>query len=245
MLDLAAHVGSAPDAGAPLRLWELRQRTDVGTTATMAPDPTSTWPPDLLDAVLEGGGWEPHPDGNGNWHRRLTLADTVGPNMQLLLVGLNPSVYSAEVGVGFARPGNRFWPAALRAGIVTKDRDPLDALTSHGIGMTDMVKRATARADELGRDEYSHGLARLSQLVAWLEPGAVCVVGLAGWRSAVDRKAVAGVQPIPLGGHPVYLMPNPSGLNAHATVDSLADHLRAARDLAAEAGQRGARSRMA
>ncbi len=146
--------------------------------------------------------------------RARTLPDTVGPGMRLLVCGLNPSVYSADAGVGFARPGNRFWPAALAAGLVTVDRDPRHALIEHGIGMTDLVKRATPRADELTRDEYRAGLARVERLVAWLQPGAVCFVGLAGWRAAVDRKAVAGEQPDGIGGRPVYVMPSTSGLNA-------------------------------
>jgi len=151
---------------------------------------------------------------------------------RILVCGLNPSVYSADAGIGFARPGNRFWAAALAAGIVTVDRDTRAALTGRGVGMTDLVKRATPRADELTRDEYRDGLARVERLVQWLQPGAVCFVGLAGWRAAVDRKAVAGVQPDGIGGRPAYVMPSTSGLNAHSRLDDLADHLRAAAALA-------------
>jgi TDG/mug DNA glycosylase family protein len=98
--------------------------------------------------------------------------------------------------------------------------------------MTDLVKRATPRADELTREEYRAGLARVERMVAWLRPGAVCFVGLAGWRAAVDRKAVAGVQSGTCGGRPVYVMPNTSGLNARIPPAELADHLRAAAALA-------------
>src|SRR5690606_33071206 len=108
--------------------------------------------------------------------------------------GLNPSQYAADAGVGFARPGNRFWPAMLAAGLVRRDRDPVHALRASGVGMTDLVKRATARVDELTTAEYAEGLARVERLVAWLQPGAVVMVGLAGWRAAVDRRAVVGVQ---------------------------------------------------
>ena len=94
--------------------------------------------------------------------------------------------------------------------------------------MTDLVKRVTRRADELTPDEYRDGLDRVDGLAGWLRPRAVCVVGLTGWRAAVGREAVAGVQDRAIGGRPVYLMPNTSGLNAHETVGSLADHLRAA-----------------
>ena len=79
--------------------------------------------------------------------RARTLPDTVGPGMRLLLVGLNPSEYAADAGAGFARPGNRFWPAALAAGLVTRTHDPFHALRVDGVGMTDLVKRATPRAD--------------------------------------------------------------------------------------------------
>jgi TDG/mug DNA glycosylase family protein len=164
--------------------------------------------------------------------RARTLADTVGPGMRLLICGLNPSEYSADVGIGFGRAGNRYWAAALAAGIVSRDRDPRAALIDHGVGMTDLVKRPTPRADALSSIEYRTGLERVTRSVDWLRPGAVCFVGLAGWRAAVDRKAVAGVQPDGLGSTPVYVMPSTSGLNARTTPAELADHLRAAAWLA-------------
>ena len=148
--------------------------------------------------------------------------------MALLCVGLNPSLYSADAGVGFARPGNRFWPAMLAAGLVDTARDALAALTDHGIGMTDLVKRATVAAAEVHVDEYRSGLGRVDRLAGWLQPDAVCIIGLDGWRKVVDRRAVAGWQEHGVGGRPAYLMPNPSGLNAHAQVPDLAAHLRAA-----------------
>ena len=98
-------------------------------------------------------------------------------------------------GSGYVTPGNRFWPAALEAGLASRDRDARHALRHHGMGMTDLVKRATPRAAELTRDEYRDGLARLDRLCAWLQPAAVCFVGLAGWRAAVDRHAQPGWQP--------------------------------------------------
>jgi len=196
----------------------------------------SLWPMELLAAVIEGAGFvdvrlEVRDDGASDPRCVVlaradeTLADTVGPGMRMLCVGLNPSPMSARLGMGFARPGNRFWPAALRAGVVTRDRDSIDALVNHGIGMTDLVKRPTRGAAELHRDEYHHGIERLTLMCEWLQPGVVCIIGLAGWRAAVDRKATTGWQPSDLGGRPVYVMPNPSGLNAHDTVDTLAAHL--------------------
>ncbi|MEI8000985.1 MAG: mismatch-specific DNA-glycosylase [Actinomycetes bacterium] len=159
------------------------------------------------------------------------MPDFVGAGLRLLVVGLNPREYAADAGVGFARPGNRFWPAALAAGIVTTDRDPLAAVTDHGTGMTDLVKRATRTAAEVTVEEFRAGGVRLAALVGWLAPQVVCVAGITGWRHAVDRRAVVGPQATPLGGRPVYVMPNPSGLNTHDTVTSLAAHLRAAVDL--------------
>lgn len=162
--------------------------------------------------------------------RGRTLPDTVASNMRLLVCGLNPSLSAADAGVGFVTPGNRFWPAALAVGLASLDRDPWHAIRQHGMGMTDLAKRATRRADELEPDEYRQGLDRVERLCARLRPGAVCMVGLAGWRTAVDRKATAGWQPHRFGGRPVYVMPSTSGLNAHSRLPDLIEHLRAALD---------------
>jgi TDG/mug DNA glycosylase family protein len=191
------------------------------------------WEPDPLRDVVIGAGFEidelAHDGGEWiNLHatRARTLPDFVGAGMRLLVCGLNPSEYAADAGVGFARPGNRFWPAALAAGIVTRDRDPVHALIEHGVGMTDLCKRASPRADALTNAEYAEGAARVERLVRWLRPGAVCFVGLAGWRAAIDKRAAAGEQLGGFGGVPAYVMPNTSGLNAHATPADLAEHLR-------------------
>lgn len=197
------------------------------------------WDADHLADVVRGAGFEierleveSHPSHESSIEieaiRARTLPDVVGPGMRVLVCGLNPSLNAADAGVGFARPGNRFWPAAIAAKLVTVDRDPWHSLRHHGIGFTDLVKRATVGAAELSVAEYRAGLVRLERLAAWLEPGVVAFVGLAGWRAAVDRKAVAGPQVRTVGGRPVYVMPSSSGLNARSTVESLADHLRAA-----------------
>lgn len=194
----------------------------------------ASWQPGALADVMVGAGFDVdriEEDGDVlrvRATRARSLADTVGPAMRLLVVGLNPSLYAADAGVGYARPGNRFWPAALAAGLVTRDRDPGHALRAHGIGMTDAVKRATVAAEELTTTEYRSGMARVERLTTWLAPAAVCMVGLSGWRAAVDKNARAGVQAAPFGGRPVYVMPSTSGLNAHASKDDLVDHLRAA-----------------
>lgn len=160
--------------------------------------------------------------------RARTLPDFVAPDLRLLICGLNPSLHAADAGVGFVTPGNRFWPAAVAEGLASVDRDPWHAVRHHGMGMTDLVKRATRRADELDNDEYEAGLDRVARLCLRLRPAAVCMVGLAGWRAAVDRRATAGWQDHELGDAPVYVMPSTSGLNAHSTPAELAEHLRRA-----------------
>jgi TDG/mug DNA glycosylase family protein len=174
--------------------------------------------------------------------RDRTLPDFVGPGLRLLVCGLNPSVHAAEAGIGYVTPGNRFWPAALASGLVTRDRDGRHALVEHGIGMTDLVKRATPRAAELTTEEHRHGFERLERLGAWLQPQAICFVGLAGWRAAVDRRARPGWQERTVGGCPAYVMPSTSGLNAATPLSTLVDHLRAAagpRPAAPSVGQHG------
>ncbi len=240
----------------PWALMELHQSLAVGSPVTLvlrhggAEGPLAgddfpgrlfaEWEPGPLRQVLVGAGFDvehcAHDPERSEWlivraTRARTLPDFVGSDMHVLVCGLNPSEYAADRGVGFGRPGNRFWPAALAAGLVTRDRDPRDALRRHGVGMTDLVKRASARADGLRVHEYREGVARLERLVRWLEPSVVCFAGLAGYRAAVDRRATAGPVPGGFAGAAAYVMPNPSGVNAHSSLDDLAAHLRAAADL--------------
>lgn len=172
--------------------------------------------------VVCGAGFSPA--GERLW----TLSDSVAPKMNMLICGLNPSPASADSGVAFARPGNRFWPAMIAAGLATTDRDPVALLAGNRIGMTDIVKRTTRRADELDVDEFEDGLRRVDRLVEWLQPRVVCFVGLAGWRAAIDKRATAGWQERRIGGRRSYLMPSTSGLNASAQLPDLTDHLRRA-----------------
>jgi TDG/mug DNA glycosylase family protein len=212
----------------PLALADLHRRLAVGATVRVehvSLDPDAGAPG--FDVLMHGGGFAAT-RAHHTYRRLRTLPDYVGPRMRILLVGLNPSWYAADAGVGFARPGNRFWPAMLSAGLVDRDREPRRALVRHRIGMTDLVKRPSTRAEEIDPSEFRDGYLRVGALARWLRPAVVCFVGLSGYRSAVDRRAVAGLQQQPIGSSSVYVMPNPSGLNAHATVSSLADHLRAA-----------------
>ncbi|WCO68408.1 uracil-DNA glycosylase family protein [Iamia majanohamensis] len=200
------------------------------------------WPSDALVDVIVGAGFvdvelatSPMEWGDATYldvaaTRGRTLPDTVAPGMRLLVCGLNPSLHAADAGVGYAGPGNRFWPALVEAGLCGERsaRDPWRLLAQEGIGMTDVVKRATPRAAELTTAEHRAGLARLERLCTLLAPEAIVLVGLGGWRAAVDRRARAGWQPRRLGPTPAYLMPSTSGLNAGTSRAELVAHLRRA-----------------
>lgn len=196
------------------------------------------WSAQRLYDVLVGAGFtvealtDPAPDNEvpivAFARKARSLADSVSSAMRVLICGLNPSLVAADQGVGFAGPTNRFWPAAVAAGLVQIPRDPTHALLDAAVGMTDLVKRATPRSSEVTPAEYREGFARINRMVDWLRPGAVCMVGLEGWRIAVNRKATAGWQPELVGTRPVYVMPSTSGLNASSTLADLTEHLRKA-----------------
>lgn len=160
------------------------------------------------------------------------LPNRVRRGLRLLVCGINPSPASANAGVGYARPGNRFWPAALAAGLVSHDRDPAYALTHDAVGFTDFVARVEADASKLGRDELQHGALEVASLVRRYKPAAVLFTSITAYRTAVDRKAVVGVQPRPFGGRPAYVMPSTSGRNAATPLAALVAHMRAAGTLA-------------
>ncbi len=192
------------------------------------------WSPERLAEIVTGAGFTVDVvnvvDGDQAHvlaRRARTLPDIVGPGMRVLICGLNPSLYSAEVGVGYARPGNRFWPAAIAAGLVIRERDAVHALRHHAVGITDLVKRATTAASELSRNEYRAGAERVRRVAQWLQPGAICFVGLAGYRASVDPGAAVGWQAAPFGDRPAYVMPSTSGLNASTRLDALVAHLQA------------------
>ncbi len=243
-VDMEPATASSPER-LPLVLAELHRclvvggRLDVALHAGEARGDVASPLVGGLDGLLTGAGFEvaaveagPGQVSRVVCRRARTLPDTVAAGMRLLVCGLNPSLYAADAGTAFARPGNRFWPAALAAGLVSVDRDPWHALHHHRVGMTDLVKRATVAAGELTPDEYRRGLARVERLCAELRPAVVCFVGLAGWRAAVDPRAGTGRQARTLGGSPAYLMPSTSGRNASARIEDLTAHLRAALALA-------------
>ncbi len=155
--------------------------------------------------------------------------------LRLLFVGINPGLWTAATSTHFAYPGNRFYPALLRAGIITEAIDPAagmtdtdrDRLRARGLGITNVVRRATAKASELTRDELRAGGAELADLVARARPQVVAIAGITAYREAFgQRKATAGRQPDrpngPFAGTELWVVPNPSGLNAHESVETLA-----------------------
>ncbi|GHE16337.1 mismatch-specific DNA-glycosylase [Nocardioides flavus (ex Wang et al. 2016)] len=154
-----------------------------------------------------------------------------GQDLRLLFVGINPGLWTAATQSHFARPGNRFYPALLAAGIIEHPLDPSAGMTDEdravlrrrGIGITNVVRRATARADELTTEELRAGGARLRRLVAERKPLVVAIAGVTAYRTAFgERRAGVGEQPERWGTSRVFVVPNPSGLNAHQTVDTLA-----------------------
>ena len=158
--------------------------------------------------------------------RPRVIEDVAAPGLRVLFSGINPGLYSAWTGHHFARPGNRFWPALHRGGFTDRQLRPDEQheLLALGLGITNVVARATARADELTRAELVEGGELLRAKVLRLRPRWLAVVGVTAYRTAFDdRGAVVGEQPGPLGGTRVWLLPNPSGLNAHYTPAALAD----------------------
>ena len=160
-----------------------------------------------------------------------TLPDTVGPGLRLLFVGINPGLHTVAVQAPFARPGNRFYPALYLAGITDRVIDASAGLreadrahlVDRGVGVTSLVKAATRRADELTRTQLVEGAAELEQRVAALAPTVVAMLGVTAYRTAFARpKTAVGPQLETLGGARLWVVPNPSGLNAHETVASLA-----------------------
>jgi len=154
------------------------------------------------------------------------LGPIVGPNLRALFVGINPSLRSAEVGHHFARPGNRFWATLHESGWTTRLLLPEQdgELPQHGVGLTNLATRPTRTAAELTEAELRDGAAELERVVQAFEPGLVAIVGLTAYRIAFDRPlATVGPQVDAIAGRPVWVLPNPSGLNAHYKPAHLAE----------------------
>ena len=163
--------------------------------------------------------------------RDASVDDLIGPGLRLLFVGINPGLWTAATNTHFAHPGNRFYPALALAGIIPRRIDPAAGMTpddremfvGRGIGIANLVNRATAKASELIAAELREGGVRLVELVAAHRPVVVAVAGITAYRQAFGMaKAQPGRQPEPLGEAELWVVPNPSGLNAHETVATLA-----------------------
>ena len=152
------------------------------------------------------------------------IPDVVLPGLKVLFVGINPGLYSGATGRHFARPGNRFWPTLHRAGFTPRQLSPDETseLLGLGIGITNLVNRTTATAVELGDDELRVGAERLRTTIRRNRPRAVAILAVSGYRIAFDRpKARVGRQPERLEGAELWVLPNPSGLNANYQLPEL------------------------
>ena len=160
-----------------------------------------------------------------------TVPDLIGDDVRLLFVGINPGLWTAATQTHFAHPGNRFYPALQEAGVIEREIDRSEGMTEadrrhlveRGIGITNLVARATAKASELTTEELREGADRLRRVVEEHEPRVVAIAGITAYRTAFGRRsAESGRQDQDLAGAELWVVPNPSGLNAHETVDSLA-----------------------
>jgi TDG/mug DNA glycosylase family protein len=154
-----------------------------------------------------------------------TVPDLIAPNLAILFCGINPGLYSAYTRHHFARPGNRFWPALHLGGFTPRLLDPAEEqeLLALGYGITNLVQRASATADELTKEELLAGGERLAAKVQQYTPRMLAVLGVGAYRSAFGRpKAAVGLQDEMIGPTHIWVLPNPSGLNAHYTLEALA-----------------------
>ncbi|WP_079073754.1 G/U mismatch-specific DNA glycosylase [Streptomyces sp. Root1310] len=154
------------------------------------------------------------------------VPDVVAGGLRVLFCGINPGLMTAATGHHFARPGNRFWPVLHLSGFTPRLLKPAEQreLLSYGLGITNVVERATARADELTAREYRDGGRLLAEKVTRLKPRWLAVVGVTAYRAAFDdRRAAVGPQERVIGDARVWVLPNPSGLNAHWTAATMAE----------------------
>jgi TDG/mug DNA glycosylase family protein len=164
-----------------------------------------------------------------------TIPDVIAPGLRVLFSGINPGLYSAATGRHFARPGNRFWPALHQSGFTPRQfrPDEQELLLDLGLGITNLVARATARADELTGDELRAGGEMLRAKAGQLRPQWLAVVGVTAYRTAFGcAGASVGPREKSFGGIRVWVLPNPSGLNAHWSAAGLAAEFARLRDAA-------------
>src|SRR4051794_10745022 len=195
------------------------------------PSPTAwprPWPCELTRRHRPAPHWRP---ANSCSRRSATgsspakpLRDVIAPGLDVLFCGINPGVMSFERGHHFARPGNRFWPALHGSGFTPRLMSPDEdaELLRYGLGITNLVDRPTKAADELTNEELRAGAEALTHLAARYEPSVVAVVGVTAYRAAFARpKATIGEQPEKIAASTAWVLPNPSGLNAHYQLPDL------------------------
>jgi TDG/mug DNA glycosylase family protein len=173
--------------------------------------------------------------GDGTLEAYRPVPDVIGDDCSVLFCGINPGLLSGATGHHFARPGNRFWKALALAGMVDRVLEPAEEreLVAHGLGITNLVARVTASAKEVTTAELMEGAELLERKVERVRPEILAVLGIGAWRLAVDKRAQLGRQPEPFGGSVVYVLPNPSGLQARYQLPELAvlfAEVQAARD---------------
>ena len=166
-----------------------------------------------------------------------TVRDVITPGLRVLFCAINPGLYSGATGHHFARPGNRFWPTLHQAGFIPRLLHPAEEreLLDYGYGITNFVARATATADELSPEELIAGQKRLERKIRRYQPRVVAVLGIGAYRTAFrERAATPGLQIKSLANAAVWVLPNPSGLNAHYQLANLVEHFRALRQAAVD-----------
>jgi double-stranded uracil-DNA glycosylase len=162
-----------------------------------------------------------------------TVPDVIAKNLRVLFCGINPGLYTAAVGHHFARPGNRFWPALHRSGFSERLLSPFEEreLLRTGVGITNVVPRATATAAELNTEDFIHGGQALTAKVRRYQPAILAVLGVGAFRTAFAApKAGIGEQAERIGGTRIWVLPNPSGLNANYQLNDLAKLFRRLRE---------------
>lgn len=158
--------------------------------------------------------------------RNKLLADLIAPDLKLWFCGINPGLYSAAIGCHFGRPGNRFWPTLFNAGFTPYQFDPheQEKLLEQGYGLTNLAGRTTAKAAELSKEELIKGRERLVEKLAVFKPHMLAILGVSAYRTAFEKpKAQLGLQPETIVGIPIWVLPSPSGLNAHYQKAELAE----------------------
>lgn len=165
--------------------------------------------------------------------RDRTIRDVIAHGLRVLFCGINPGLYSGATGHHFARPGNRFWPTLHQAGFTPRLLRPSEEreLLSPGYGITNLVARTTATADELSKDELLAGRKQLERKVKRYQPQVLAVLGIGAYRFAFQEpKAILGLQPRSIASTSIWVLPNPSGLNAHYQLSALVEQFQRLRE---------------